>query len=151
MPDREYEILCYIRKNHVPLWSDILNAYDPQNRINEIHTVLLGLLSAGLIELTCPLDRPPRCRVRLTGSGVVALLEETSVRAENVRSEQSQKDDRLHQIAADKANRKAKRRADRIFQISLALLNALLSFLVEILLNRNAELIVNIVKHFFEH
>ena len=98
MPDCEYEILCYIRKSHAPLWSDVLDAHDPQNRANEVHALLRSLLAVGLVEKTCPTDRPPRCRVRLTGRGVVALLEETSVRAENIRDEQAEQQE-LEKIA----------------------------------------------------
>ena len=146
MPDREYEILCYIRKSHAPLWSDILNAHDPQNRVNEVHALLRSLLAVGLIEKTCPTDRPPRCRVRLTGRGVVALLEETSVRAENIRAEKEHQEELLRKIHAAKADRKAERRADRISQIFLSFLNYLLPLLLPPLLAAFRDLLTVIIE-----
>jgi len=77
MTNHEYEILNHIRKNHPVRWGDILNAFNPQTRINETHAILHAFLSAGMIEKTWWRDRPPRCWIRLTGRGVAALDEAT--------------------------------------------------------------------------
>lgn len=61
------------------------------------------------------------------------LQQEASIRAENVRREQAEEQQKLEQIAADKAERKAEQRTERVFQIFLAFLQALLSFAVGLL------------------
>ena len=73
MTNREYEILRYIHNNRTMLWGDLLNAFNPQNQINQTDAVLHKLLSTGLIEKTWASDRPPRCRIRLTGQGIAVL------------------------------------------------------------------------------
>lgn len=61
------------------------------------------------------------------------LQQDESTRAENIRAEQAQEQNRLDQIVADKADRNAERRADRIFQIFLAVLPLLLPDVIGIL------------------
>ena len=74
------------------------------------------------------------------------------VRAENIRREQEDKRKQLQQIAADKAERKAEKRAEHVFQIFLALLQALLSFVAGIFVEHFtgiSDLIINLIKKFF--
>lgn len=78
MTNREYEILRYIHNNRTMLWGDLLNAFNPQNQINQTDAVLHKLLPTGLIEKTWASDRPPRCRIRLTGQGIAVLDADTS-------------------------------------------------------------------------
>ena len=71
------------------------------------------------------------------------------VRAENIRREQEEKREQLQQIAADKAERKAEKRAEHVFQIFLALLQALLSFVAGLFVEHFtgiAELIIEFFK-----
>jgi DNA-binding HxlR family transcriptional regulator len=76
--NRKYEILKLIQNNHTMLWGDLLNAFEPQNQIIQTDAILHSLVSDGLIEKTWASDRPPRCRVRLTGKGISALDADTS-------------------------------------------------------------------------
>lgn len=55
---------------------------------------------------------------------------ERLVHEENVRREEEREQKQLDQIAADKAERKAEQRTDRVFQIMLTLLSSLLSFIL---------------------
>ena len=74
------------------------------------------------------------------------------VRAENIRREQEDKREQLQQIAADKAERKAEKRAEHVFQIFLALLQALLSFVAGIFVEHFtgiSDFILNLIKKFF--
>ena len=74
------------------------------------------------------------------------LRRESSIRAENIRAEQEQQNDRHRKMVADHADRKAERRADRIFQIFLSFLSSLLPLLLPPLLAAFRDLLTVIVE-----
>lgn len=74
--------------------------------------------------------------ISISDDGRLALRQlqtEASIRAENIRREQAQEQQKFEQITADKAERKAEKRAERAFQIFLSFLQAFLSFAVGLL------------------
>lgn len=74
------------------------------------------------------------CTLSQQGLRVLSAHRATlSVQAEQVRREQEQKHRRLQEAAAEKANRKAERRADTVTQVFLAILNAAMPFLFGVL------------------
>jgi hypothetical protein len=78
------------------------------------------------------------------------------IRKKNIRREQEEKEQILYNAVAEKADRKAEKRADRIFQISLAFLNTFLSLVCGILIEHFGNIIdsvstfVELVVKFFE-
>ena len=54
-------------------------------------------------------------------------LQQELIRKENVRRKQEEKQQSLQNAAAEKADRKAENRANRVFQVALTFLNAFLS------------------------
>ena len=77
-----------------------------------------------------------------------ALLERESIRQEDIHREKAVQQDQLNQIAADKAERQAEKRADRKFQITLTFINTIVSFCLGILAEHFGE-IVSLVSEFF--
>lgn len=140
MTNREYELLDFIRtRNHVK-WYKVLNAFGPKTEGRSNNAVLKKALSDGLIEVVWPGEKPPRCTIKLSEKGILALLaaeeqmqQESLIRAANVRHEKEQEQKRLNRIAIEKADRRAEKRADRKFQVALSLLNTLFSFLLGLL------------------
>lgn len=137
MTNLEYKILTYIKEKSEIHWIDLLNDFHPDFSYQDTGAVTQILLDRGLLENLSPATPPPLCQLRLSDKGRITLLSEEdrlrreeSLRQENMRREQAQEQQRLDQIVADKADRKAERRADRIFQIFLAFLNYLIPFIL---------------------
>lgn len=146
MTDREYALLTFIQENHRPLWSDVLNGFNPDH-INENNQLLKAMLGSR-IEIIYPGAKPPRCYIRLTHRGAADLQEERERRIrhallleENVKAEQVQKKEAVKKVLREKEDRKAEKRADRIFQVFLTLLSSLLSLIVGLLLEYHLDII----------
>lgn len=73
MSDTEYEVLEFLKCHSSCLWSEVLNAFDPATRINEIHGYLLDFLRFGWIEKLYPAESPPQCRIRISRKGLRVL------------------------------------------------------------------------------
>lgn len=74
MTNREYKLLSYIRSKNTVKWIDVLNAFDPASEGRTNDAVLEIALDSGLIETPWPSEKPPRCSIRLTVKGILALL-----------------------------------------------------------------------------
>lgn len=134
MTNREYELLEYIRsRNRIP-WFKVLNAFGPESQGRNNDAVLKKFLSEGLIEPVWPGEKPPRCVIRLTNKGILALLEaeeqmqlEASLRAQRIRKEQTQQEKELQKAVREQADAQANRAAEHRFQIRLTIWNTVLS------------------------
>ena len=71
-----------------------------------------------------------------------------SVRQENIRREQRQEYNRARQAAADKADRKSEKRADRAFQVLLMFISSILSFIAGMLVEHSRG-IIDWIQSFF--
>jgi len=69
------------------------------------------------------------------------LQEQELIRQEDIRHEQEQERKRLDEAAAAKADRAAEKRADHKFQIALAFINFVLSFLAGVLVEHFAGIV----------
>ena len=146
MTDREYALLSFIQANDHPRWTDVLNGFDPKDN-RENHTILLTMLG-DLIEKTDKAYKPPLCRIRLTGVGTLALRAERERRVreallleQNAKDKQAEKDEAAQKALREKEDRKAEKRADRIFQVFLAVLSHLLTLLGGILLEYHLDIV----------
>lgn len=83
-------------------------------------------------------------------------LQQELIRKENVRRKQEEKQQSLQNAAAEKADRKAENRANRVFQVALTFLNAFLSLVCGILIEHFGNIIdgvstfVEFIVKFFE-
>lgn len=73
MTDTDYEILSFLSRRPSCLWSEVLNAFDPVSKINEVNGILFDFLDCGWIEKRYPAESPPRCRIRISRKGLRAL------------------------------------------------------------------------------
>lgn len=97
MDSSQIEILFYIASRQSVLWYDVLNAFDPDSRINEISRILQGFLHDRLIEKVNPAEKPPRCRIRLTSSGWALIQAAKPSAAQSLNdSEQLARDRKQH-------------------------------------------------------
>lgn len=95
MTDREYALLSFIQANDHPWWTDVLNGFDPKDS-QENQSILKAMLG-GMIEKTDKVSKPPLCRIRLTGPGILALRAERERRVrEALLLESAEKDASRH-------------------------------------------------------
>lgn len=73
MTNFEFQILSFIRSNRAVRWSDLLERFGSQGRINEVHRFLHRALNGGWIVQAWRSERPPNCTIKLTAKGVTVL------------------------------------------------------------------------------
>lgn len=146
MSDREYALLSFIQANDRPKWTDVLNGFDPKDSL-EIQSILRTMLNV-LIKTTDKVSKPPLCRLQLTDAGALALRSERERRVrkalildQDVKDKQAEKDEAAQKALREKEDRKAEKRADRIFQVFLTLLSSLLSLIGGLLLEYHLAII----------
>lgn len=149
MTELEYKILSAISLAGTAQWSAVVNMFLADHAPMTLNAHLRVLLDRNWICRTGGSSEPPICYIRLDSAGILALETEKSIRAENIRAKQKQEIEHSKQVIADKAERKAEKRADRISQILFAFLNTLLSILAGIVIEYHAS-IIELIKHFFE-
>lgn len=149
MSDLEYRILSSISLAGTAQWSAVVNMFLVDHPPVTIDAILHVMLDRNWICRTGGSSEPPLCYIRLDSAGLLALETEKSIRAENIRAKQEQEIEYFKQVIADKIERRAEKRADRISQILFAFLNTLLSILAGIVIEYHAS-VIELIKHFFE-
>lgn len=122
----DYEILSFLAQRPSCLWSDVLNAFDPAEQINEVNRALRIILDQGLIEKLYPADSPPQCRIRLTLDGYRAL----HLHDVHIRDEQKKQEDNDRMRKEEASAKEAERASDRRFQEKLATKQTVLAALL---------------------
>lgn len=69
-----YKVLRYVEREHMPVWSDVLNHFHPKRLVNRTDRILRSALDRGFIQITDQAS-PPLCRVKLMPAGEVAILD----------------------------------------------------------------------------
>lgn len=149
MTELEYKILSAISLAGTVQWSAVVNMFLADHAPVTLDAHLRVLLDRNWICRTGGSSEPPICYIRLDSAGLLALETEKSIRAENIRAKQEQEIEYFKQVIADKIERRAEKRADRISQILFAFLNTLLSILAGIVIEYHAS-VIELIKHFFE-
>ena len=149
MTELEYKILSAISLAGTVQWSAVVNMFLADHAPVTLDAHLRVLLDRNWICRTGGSSEPPICYIRLDSAGILALETEKSIRAENIRAKQEQEIEHSKQVIADKIERRAEKRADRISQILFAFLNTLLSILAGIVIEYHAS-VIELIKHFFE-
>jgi hypothetical protein len=116
IPDKEFEILIYLRKHENASWIDVLNAFGDYP---ETHRILKAMLALDLAKITSPGETPPNCKLILTSNGYHAALAE---------------EHRRNQLTNEMANEKARQKADRRFQLLNSLLSAIAGSIITLLI-----------------
>lgn len=141
MTNLEFKILTFAKEHQESAWADILNALHPEFSYEDIGAVADALMADKCLEKTSLVDRPPLCRVRLTRKGRLhlrQLQQEESDRQQQIRKEQSAEDEHKRILEEETARNAKEKRSDRRFQLFLALLQALLSFISGLLVEHFA-------------
>ena len=149
MTELEYKILSAISLTGTTQWSAVVNMFLADHSPMVLDAHLRVLLDRNWICRTGGSSEPPLCYIRLDSAGILALETEKSIRAVNIRAKQEQEIEYSKQVIADKIERRAEKRADRISQILFAFLNTLLSILAGIVIEYHAS-VIELIKHFFE-
>ena len=149
MTELEYKILSAISLAGTAQWSAVVNMFLADHSPMVLDAHLRVLLDRNWICRTGGSSEPPLCYIRLDSAGIMALETEKSIRAVNIRAKQEQEIEYSKQVIADKIERRAEKRADRISQILFAFLNTLLSILAGIVIEYHAS-VIELIKHFFE-
>lgn len=146
MTDREFALLNFIQAHQRPHWTDVLNGFDPGDS-QEIQSIMRTMLNV-LIKTTDKVSRPPSCRLQLTDAGVLALRAEQERRVreallleQNAKDKQAEKDEAAKKALREQEDRKAEKKADRIFQVFITLLSSLLSLIGGLLLEYHLDII----------
>lgn len=132
MTKLEYQVLSYIHINESAAWVSVLNAMQPSTQPVDTDAVLHKMLSTGIIEKNAV--SKSYCYVHLTEKGISLLLEETDRRLKEqlvvqkqIDREQDAQNENKRRYAREKADRQSEQRTDRIFQVLLVLLGALVT------------------------
>lgn len=141
MTDREYELLDFIRLKGPVKWFKVLNAFGPVTEGQNNNAVLEQALVDELIQSIHPQERRYRRTIRITTKGILALLaaeeqmqREASVRAGDIREKKNQERSCLNQTSAEGNDQQSEKKADRIFQIALAVLPPFITEVVPIII-----------------
>ena len=149
MTELEYKILSAISLAGTAQWSAVVNMFAADHSPITLDGILHVMFDRKWICRTGGSSEPPLCYIRLDSAGLLALETEKSIRAVNIRAKQEQEIEYSKQVIADKIERRAEKRADRISQILFAFLNTLLSILAGIVIEYHAS-VIELIKHFFE-
>lgn len=115
MPDKEFEILLYLRAHEKSTWVDVLNTFGDYP---ETHRILKAMLTLDIVGIA-PGETPPRCSLKLTDKGYQAAL-----------AEEYRRDQLSHKMA----NEKARQKSDRRFQLLNSLLSAIAGVIITLLI-----------------
>lgn len=141
MTNREYELLDFIRLKGPVKWFKVLNAFGPVTEGQYNNAVLEQALADKLIQSIHPEEKRYRRTIRITSKGILALLaageqmqREASVRAADICDKKRQEHSSLKQTSAERNDQQSEKRADRIFQIALAVLQPTIAEVVPIII-----------------
>lgn len=116
MPDKEFEILSYLREHDNIAWVDVLNAFGDYP---ETHRILKAMLGLGITKISSPGEAPPHCHLTLTDRGYQTALAEEDLR---------------NKLANKMTNEKANQKSDRRFQLLNSLLSAIVGSIITLLI-----------------
>jgi hypothetical protein len=116
MPDKELEILMYLRKHENASWIDILNTFGDYP---ETQRILRAMLTLEVVRISSAGERPPSCRLKLTDKGYQTVLAEEY---------------RRDQLAKEMADKKSQQKVDRRFQLLNTLLSAIAGGILTLLI-----------------
>ena len=116
IPDKEFEILMYLRQNENTSWVDVLNTF---GNYPETQRILKAMLTLGVVRTSAAGEKPPYCRLKLTDRGYQAVLAEEDIQKK---------------VCDKMSNEKTRQKSDRRFQLLNSLLSAMVGSIIALLI-----------------